>query len=263
MSSVIEVRDLYKYFGNQKEEKLLVLDGISFKVEKNKFVSLLGPSGCGKSTLLNIVCGLEPKDKGELLIQGRQVDASGRVDAKVGYVFQTPRLLDWMTVEKNIEFALTATEIPNENWKDTIAKYVDLVGLKGFEKKYPLQLSGGMQQRVSIARALAIQPEIVLMDEPFSHLDEITARAMRKELLNIWSENMVTVLFVTHDMSEAVYMSDEIHLMTPKPSRIFKHTEIPLDRPREYDDENLFRIEKELLKEFYDKCLECTTGLKT
>jgi len=252
MSAAIEVKELCKSFGKLGEEKLPVLENISFKVERNRFVSLLGPSGCGKSTLLNTICGLEPEDKGEVLINGQPINSSGRNPSRIGYVFQTPRLLDWLVIEKNIEFALTGTDIPKEKWKDAISKYIEIVGLRGFEKKYPLQLSGGMQQRASIARALAIEPEIILMDEPFSHLDEITARAMRKELLDIWDQNKMTVLFVTHDMSEAVFLSDQVHLMTRKPAHIFMSEEIPVPRPRDYNDDQLFKIEKDLLKRFYE-----------
>lgn len=227
-----------------------VLDSINLGVAVGKFVSIVGPSGCGKSTLLNIIAGIEPYSSGSVSVSpghGPQ-NSAGRI----GYVFQSPRLLNWMTVKANIQFGLEAHSIARERWDDLVGKYLPMVGLSGQELNYPLNLSGGMQQRVAIARALAIEPDILLMDEPFSHLDEITARKMRLDLAGILERARPAILFVTHDMREAVFLSDEIYMMTTKPARIFKHAHVDIPRPRKLEAPELFELEKELLKEFFD-----------
>nr|NIS60412.1 ATP-binding cassette domain-containing protein [Pseudomonadota bacterium] len=221
-STAITVNKLTKKFpGPGGEDEFTVLDSISLEVERGKFASIVGPSGCGKSTLLNIVVGIESLNSGSVEINPGQVlpNSAGRI----GYVFQSSRLLNWLTVKENIEFALEAHKIPRERWNGLVAKYLEMAGLGGQEPNYPLNLSGGMQQRVAIARALAIEPDILLMDEPFSHLDEITARKMRLDLVDILERAGPTILFVTHDLREAIFLSDEIYMMTTRPARIFKH----------------------------------------
>ena len=170
---------------------------------------------------------------------------------RVGYVFQNARLLNWLTVEDNMTFALQSQEIPKNLWKERVDKYLEMVGLEGQQKNYPLNLSGGMQQRVAIARALAIEPDILLMDEPFSHLDEITARKMRFDLMEILMHAKPTILFVTHDLGEAVFLADHIYMMSTKPAKIFKHIEVDVPRPRKPEDPVIFDLEKKLVKEFF------------
>jgi ABC-type nitrate/sulfonate/bicarbonate transport system ATPase subunit len=166
-------------------------------------------------------------------------------------VFQSPRLLNWLTVKENIEFGLEAHKIARERWDALVTKYLEMVGLGGQEINYPLNLSGGMQQRVAIARALAIEPDILLMDEPFSHLDELTARKMRLDLMDILEKAGPTILFVTHDLREAIFLSNEIYMMTTKPARIFEHVYVDISRPRKPEDPRLFELEKELVRKFF------------
>jgi NitT/TauT family transport system ATP-binding protein len=230
-------------------DQFVVLQNISLTVDAGKFVSMVGPSGCGKSTLLNIVAGIEPYDGGSVTIHPK----SGHIgsEPRIGYVFQTPRLLNWLTIQDNIHFVLEAQKVPRARWRDLVAKHLEMVGLSGQEQNYPLRLSGGMQQRVAIARALAIEPDILLMDEPFSHLDAITARKMRLDLMEILARAKPTILFVTHDLSEAVILSDCIYMMSSNPARIFKRVPIDIPRPRKPEDLAIFDLEKTLLREFF------------
>ena len=230
-------------------EEFVVLHDISLAVDDGKFVSIVGPSGCGKSTLLNVIAGIESYDGGSVTIHPK----AGRAGAepRIGYVFQSPRLLNWLTVEHNIRFVLEAQNVPRQRWQELVAKNLEMVGLAGQERNYPLNLSGGMQQRVAIARALAIEPDILLMDEPFSHLDAITARKMRFDLMEILQRAKPTILFVTHDLSEAVFLSDNIYMMSTKPARIFKRVAIDVPRPRKPEDSTILDLEKTLVREFF------------
>ncbi|HEX7231501.1 MAG TPA: ABC transporter ATP-binding protein [Candidatus Binatia bacterium] len=225
-----------------------VIESLSLQIAHGSFTSIVGPSGCGKSTLLNIIAGIERRDGGRVLILSQDGANSG---ARIGYVFQSPRLLNWLTVEDNIKFALEAQNIERSEWGGRVRKYLEMVGLAGQERNFPLNLSGGMQQRVAIARALAIEPDILLMDEPFSHLDEITARRMRVDLMRILERARPTILFVTHSLREAVFLSEDVYMMSLKPARIFKHLRVEIARPREPEDPRLFDLEKDLVKEFF------------
>ena len=248
--SAITIDKLTKRFpAPGSAEKFTVLHDISLTVEEGQFVSIVGPSGCGKSTLLNVIAGIETCDGGSVTIHPR-ADRSG-AEPRIGYVFQSPRLLNWLTAENNIHFVLEAHKVPRSRWRDLVAKNLEMVGLAGQERNYPLNLSGGMQQRVAIARALAIEPDILLMDEPFSHLDAITARKLRFDLMEILQRAKPTILFVTHDLAEAVFLSDSIYMMSTKPARIFKRVTIDLPRPRKPDNPELFDLEKNLVREFF------------
>jgi NitT/TauT family transport system ATP-binding protein len=245
--AAIRVDKLTKRFRSPgATEDFVVLDAVSISVDEGKFVSIVGPSGCGKSTLLNVVAGIESYDGG-LVTLAQKTAAPPRI----GYVFQSPRLLNWLTVEDNIHFVLEAQNVPRERWRGLVANHLDMVGLAGQEKNYPLNLSGGMQQRVAIARALAIEPDILLMDEPFSHLDAITARKLRFDLAEILARAKPTILFVTHDLAEAVFLSDRIYMMTTKPARIFKQVPVDIARPRKPEDSAIFDLEKTLMREFF------------
>jgi len=228
--------------------KFTVIESLSLEIARGSFASIVGPSGCGKSTLLNIIAGIESRDGGRVQIVSQDGANSA---ARIGYVFQSPRLLNWLTVENNIKFALEAQNIERSEWGGRVRKYLDMVGLAGQERNFPLNLSGGMQQRVAIARALAIEPDILLMDEPFSHLDEITARRMRVDLTRVLECARPTILFVTHSLREAVFLSEDVYMMSVKPARIFKHLRVEIARPREPEDPRLFDLEKDLVKEFF------------
>ena len=240
----VQISNLHKTFYRKSGEPLQVLENLFIEALDREFICLLGPSGCGKSTSLHILAGLVEPDSGEITIDG----SANYRDASYGYVFQRPRLLNWKTVADNILFALQSYGIPRDQHRARIDRYLSMVGLSAFADEYPLTLSGGMQQRVAIARALAIEPDILLMDEPFSGLDELTARSMRIELLKLWNQDRKTVLFVTHNALEAVFLADRIYLLTPRPARVFKMVEVSVPRPRDIEDERLLRLHKEIIK---------------
>lgn len=247
----IEIHNLRKtYPARGKQSPLLAVDGADFVVNDEEFVCILGPSGCGKSTILNILGGLDPSFSGDIQIEGTPLASGQRHGRRVGYVFQEPRLLPWLTVEKNIEFAMDSAGMPRNTWAATTRRVLATVGLAGFEGVHPHQLSGGMQQRAAIARAFAVEPEILLMDEPFSALDEITARGLRKSLLRIWRENRKTVIFVTHNCFEATFLADRILLMSKRPGRVYNEIKIEVPRPRDYDDPRLFELSSSIVKTF-------------
>ena len=228
---MLSVRDIRRSFvkldGSGGE--LTVLDGVSFDVANNEFVSILGPSGCGKTTLIRIIAGLIRADSGAVLVDGRPVTAPG---SERCMVFQNFGLLPWRNVQSNVEFGLEVSELTRSERTEVAAKYIDLVGLKGFEHYYPHQISGGMQQRVGIARALARDPQILLMDEPFGAIDAQTREQMQEELLRIWNTTDKTVLFVTHSIDEAIFLSDRIVMLQPHPGRVRCIVEVDLPRPR-------------------------------
>ncbi len=217
------------------------LDGLDIEVSGQSFVSMVGPSGCGKSTFLNIVSGVESPTEGRVIVAN---DEGG--PATIGYVFQDPRLLPWRTVVDNLLYAMGDT---SDETRAHVQRYIDLVGLTGFENSYPAHLSGGMQQRVGIARAFAVEPDLLLMDEPFSHLDAITARTLRNELQRIWEKTRKTVLFVTHDVLEAVQLSSRI-VIVEYGGRKFAETNIDLPYPRLQTDSAVATLQAEILGVF-------------
>ena len=210
----------------------VALGGVDFTVGENEFVALVGTSGCGKSTLLSIAAGLESHDEGRITIDGEEIVSPG-LDR--GVVFQSYTLLPWLTSLQNIEFALKAAGKSTREAREIAQSHIELVGLQGFEKAYPAELSGGMKQRVAIARALSYRPNMLLMDEPFGALDALTRHHMQELLTGIWEKHRLTVLFITHDVEEAVYLSDRVAVMTNRPGRIKTVVPIDLPRPRHYD----------------------------
>jgi NitT/TauT family transport system ATP-binding protein len=215
-----------------KNGSVEALRTVSLSISERQFISLIGPSGCGKSTLLRIVGGLLPPTSGQLDVRGRSPRDAQR-DKSIGFVFQQPALLPWRTVKDNIELPLTLNRGAGAGRLCSTEEILALVGLAAFEKAHPWELSGGMQQRVAIARALIFNPTLLLMDEPFGALDEITREAMRYELLRIWSQAKKTVLFVTHSIPEAIVLSDLVVVMSPRPGRIQEIIDIDLPRPRD------------------------------
>jgi len=209
------------------------IDKVSLTVREGQFITIVGPSGCGKSTLLQILAGLVAPSDGEVQIDGERLN--GPRPDKIGMVFQEPLLLPWKTAAENVEFPLLLRHVAANQRRERSLTLLDLVGLAGSVDKYPHQLSGGMKQRVAIARGLVQNPRIVLMDEPFAALDEQTRSRMWGELLRIWERTHATILFVTHGLLEAIYLADTVLVMGTNPGRIIAHIDVPLPRPRTYD----------------------------
>lgn len=222
---LIKLTNIVKSFG-EGGKTLRVLDGISLDIGE-EFVTILGPSGCGKSTLLRIIAGVEKADEGQTKTSDNTV---------YGFVFQSPTLLPWLTVVDNVALPLLARGVDKRVAREKALQYLSLVGLHEFKDFYPYELSGGMKQRVNIARALVIKPTVLLMDEPFSQLDPLTAEALRAEILDLWLSGVTTVrsiVMVTHSVEEAVLMSDRIVILTPRPAKVAKIVEVRLPRPRD------------------------------
>lgn len=232
MQPKLEIRGVTKTFrGVKKKPDVLALDTVNLQIAKNEFITVLGPSGCGKSTLLRIIAGLEEQSTGTVLLDGEEVDGPS---ADRGMVFQAYSLFPWLNVEENIQFGLKNKKIGARERKEIAAQYIELVGLKGFEKHYAKQLSGGMQQRVAIARALANDPEVLLLDEPFGALDNQTRTLMQELLLEIWEKTNKTIVFITHDVEESIYLANRVLVMTSRPGRIKADIPIELEHPRSY-----------------------------
>lgn len=243
---IIEVTNVNKSFQNGKQT-LNVLDRVSFHVEKGEIVTLLGKSGCGKSTLLNMVGGFEKADEGSVILDG---EAIIRPTKKCVMLFQQINLLPWRSVMKNVELGLMGEKISREEKSERVMEALKLVGLEGHLHQFPHQLSGGMQQRVAIARALAIAPDVILMDEPFAALDTFNRYHLQDELLRIQEKKKTTILLVTHDIDEAVYLSDRILIMESHPGRIFKDIPIKLVKPRDRTHGDFHYYRKKILEEF-------------
>lgn len=230
MNAKLEAQNVtVEYHIARTGEQFLALDDISLEVGDGEFVALLGPSGCGKTTFLNAIDGLTHITRGCIRIDGRQVDRPGRDRAMV---FQSAALLPWRTVLGNVLYGLELQGLNGRTCRERAREYIALVGLKGFEDRFPSELSGGMQQRVNIARALVTQPDILLLDEPFANLDAQTREFMQAELLRIWSTTRKTALFVTHNITEAIYLSDRVVVFTARPGRIKAIVKVELPRPR-------------------------------
>jgi NitT/TauT family transport system ATP-binding protein len=243
------VRNVRKEFG-EGAERYLALDGIDLEVSAGELVCLLGPSGCGKSTLLNILAGFERATEGSVDFEGAPVRGAGR-DRVMFFQDAGAALLPWLSVEENVRFALRVRSVPKAEWPAIIDKYLVMVGLEEHRRKFPAQLSGGMRQRLQIARALAVEPKVLLMDEPFGALDALTRRRMHGFLLDIWQRTRTTIVFVTHDIAEAVTLADRICIMSLGPgSHITEVIEVKLPRPRDIADPaaaTIFRKVEELL----------------
>ena len=228
---VLEIRNITKTFQTEKS-KIPVLDNVTFSVDKDEFVCLVGPSGCGKSTLLRIISGLEKPDSGEILFHGQPHNSP---NPKITMIFQLFGLLPWKTAEENVEVPLEVLGVKEISRKEIAISHLRMVGLEAFQNTYPHDLSGGMKQRVGIARALALQPEVLLMDEPFSSLDELTAKTLRNLVLEIWHDPSLptnTFIMVSHNVEEAVYMADRVIVMSPRPGRVVGEVRVDLPRPR-------------------------------
>ncbi|MCW5769195.1 MAG: ABC transporter ATP-binding protein [Phycisphaeraceae bacterium] len=238
VDAVVRVRDVWMTFaGKSRGSDVHVLEGVHADVRAGEFVCIVGPSGCGKSTLLNIVAGFIPPTSGQVMVEGKRVS---RPDARRIFVFQENGVFPWLTVTQNVGFGLQRRE-PAERHR-IVQHYIDMVGLTGFERAFPRELSGGMRQRVEIARALASQPSIIYMDEPFGALDYLTRLKMRADLIRIWQEERKTILFVTHDIEEAVQLADRVLVMTRRPATIKEEVRVDLPRPRDIDSPDYLRV---------------------
>ena len=248
-SSIIDISNLCLTFETQTEP-VHALSDINMKVNSGDFVSLIGPSGCGKTTLLRVIADLEKPTSGTINVEGKSPNQA-RLDRAYGYVFQTPALLPWRNIESNIHLPLEMSGYSKSEQKKLSQKYLSLVSLTGFEKKYPWQLSGGMQQRVSIARALSFSPDMLLMDEPFGALDEITRDRLNEELLRLWEQTQKTVVFVTHSIPEAVFLSSKIVVMSARPGKIIDviDTNFPKDRNLDIRESKEFLKVSQLVRE--------------
>ena len=229
---LVEIQGLSKSFHKTVKDRTIevkALADVSLSIHENEFLSIIGPSGCGKTTLLKMIDGLIPYDGGRILINGKQITAPGPDRA---VVFQSFALLPWRTVLANVEFSLELRQLSKEERTQTAHDYLNRVGLADFENHYPHELSGGMQQRAGLARALAVNPSILLMDEPFGAVDAQTRQLLQEELLALWQRERKTVIFITHSMDEAVYLSDRVVVMTPRPGKVAEVLDVPLPRPR-------------------------------
>lgn len=242
MTYVIECRSAAKSFDNQNET-VRVVSPLSLTVKENEFVVLLGPGQCGKTTIINMIAGLEPVTSGEVWVNGEKVEKPG---PERGVVFQSTNLFPWLTTMGNVEYGLRMAGVPKETRRKQAQYYIDLVGLDGFEKSFPIQLSGGMQQRVGIARAYCIEPKVMIMDEPFGALDAQTRYQMQEELERIWQKERRTVVFVTNNIEEAIYLADRIIVLTNCPASVKKEYVIDLPRPRNYVSEGFLKLRKEI-----------------
>jgi NitT/TauT family transport system ATP-binding protein len=249
-SAYIQLNNVTKKFNPAGQAPLTVIEGLSLDIEKGSLVSVLGPSGCGKSTLLNLMNGLDDVSAGSIIVNGYRVGTKQRSKVQIGIAFQTPRLLNWRTVRENVVLPLAVNGISRKEAGSRADRYLELVGLSEFADYYPLRLSGGMQQRVSLARGLALEPDLLLADEPFSALDEITANRLRGEFLNLWRVTGRTILFVTHNIREAVFLSSRLVVVTARPCHVHLDLPIAVDHPRDASDGRLFEIEKYVSDQF-------------
>ena len=239
----VDVANVSKVHLSMKGEPLLALLDVDFQVEKNEFFSIVGPSGCGKTTLLNLLAGFEQPTRGELKVGGEIITAPGWERA---VVFLEYALFPWYTVVQNVRYGLQRKRVPEPEQRRLVDHYIGLVGLRGFESRYPGELSGGMRQRVSIARALAVNPSILLMDEPFGALDIQTREYMQDELLKIWQQEPKTVIFVTHSIDEAIKLSDRVAIMAPRPGRVEEIKHVEFARPRDPTNPAVVRLAAEV-----------------
>ncbi len=244
MSGELHLEHLTKEFVTTTGETIVALEDINLVVQEKEFICILGPSGCGKTTLLRIIGGLDHATNGKALLNGVAIQGP---DPKTSMIFQEYSLYPWRNVMENIMLGLEIRGVPRERRLAAAHEYLVMVGLEGFERTYPYELSGGMRQRVAVARALAVEPEILLMDEPFGALDAQTRNRMQMELLHIWEMTRKTVIFVTHSVDEAVFLADRIVVLTRRPGRIKEIVAVPQERPRERTAQEFISIRRHVL----------------
>ena len=246
------IRDLNQSFPRDDGSRLVVLDNLSFEVQDKEFVCILGSSGCGKTTLLRLIAGLDEAQAGSIILDGEEIRGP---NPKVGMVFQEYSLFPWRTVIDNIAFGLEMKGMGKEERYRIAEKYLDLVNLSQFRTSYPSELSGGMRQRVAVTRALALDPVLLLMDEPFGALDAQTRNMLQKELLEIWEKTKKTIIFITHSVDEAVFLADRIIVLTPRPGRICQIFPIELKRPRDRTSVEFAQVRRQVLDLIGQHCV--------
>jgi len=239
----LELKNVYKKFDNSEK---IILEDINLKIDKCEFICVLGPSGCGKSTLLNLIAGLENVTSGEILLNGKIISSP---DSQRVMMFQEPALYPWLNVADNVKFGLKIAKINKDEQDFRVNKYLKMVNLSDYEHYNIHQLSGGMKQRVALARTLCMDSEIMLMDEPFSALDKQTKNILCTELENIWIETKKTIIYVTHSVEEALFFSDRIVMLSSNPGKIIKIFDVGFERPRHIDDSAFIHLRSEILKE--------------
>ena len=244
MVGTIKFENVKKTFISMDGEEVNALSGVDLEIEQGDFVCLIGPSGCGKSTMLRLLAGLDKPTEGTIYLDEKKVT---KPDCDRGLVFQDPNLFPWLTIYDNIAFGLKVRKLFRSR-KDDVKEYMELVGLKGFERSYPHQLSGGMCQRASLARALIGHPSALLLDEPLGALDAFTRMNMQDELLRIKKEKNMTMIMVTHDVDEAVYLADKVVVMTPRPAKIEQVLDVKLSQPRDRNNPEFIRLRSEILR---------------
>jgi NitT/TauT family transport system ATP-binding protein len=258
----VEISHISREFIKEDGDRVVALSDINLSIADDEFVSFVGPSGCGKTTLLRIIAGLDKASSGEVRVDGSLIIGP---DQKVGMVFQEYSLFPWRSVLSNVAFGLQMRGIPKEERQEIARKYISLVGLSQFEQSFPYELSGGMRQRVAIARALATDPDLLLMDEPFGALDAQTRNHMQCELLDIWETKKKTILFVTHSCDEAVFLSDRVVVLSPRPGVIREIINIPISRPRDRTNKEFIDLRRCLLEmideeEREEERIKCKSG---
>lgn len=257
---MLQINGVYKTF-ECDDSMVNALQDINMHVEPNEFAVIVGPSGCGKTTLLNIAAGLEQATRGNITVNGEIITGPG---PDRGMVFQSYTLFPWLTVENNVAFGPRQRGLSEKDIRDKVDRYLGVTGLSKFRKMYPKALSGGMKQRVAIARALANDPEVLLMDEPFGALDAQTRVVMQELLLQVWEEDHKTVLFITHDIDEAVFLADTIYIMTRQPGTIKKEIRVPLKRPRDHSfllKPEFIELKKEIIELIWEESKQAATDI--
>ncbi|MCR1899938.1 ABC transporter ATP-binding protein [Irregularibacter muris] len=249
-NTCLKIENLSKEFVSGSGRKVQALENVNIEIEENDFVCIVGPSGCGKSTLLRIIAGLEHSTTGKAFYYGKEIKKPTR---DIGMIFQQYSLLPWKTVEENIILGLEFRREPKTIKKKIATKYLEMIGMSDFHNAYPFELSGGMQQRVAIARGLANDPIVLLMDEPFGALDAHTRILMQRELLYIWEKNRKTILFITHSVDEAIYLADKIIVMSHRPGKVKEIINIDKPRPRDRAEEYYGRLSNEILNMLEEK----------
>ena len=246
MKSSISIRHVRRIYKDSDGNMVEALKNVSLDIKPGEFISIIGPSGCGKTTLLRLIAGLDKPQEGKLYIDDTPITGA---DPSRGYVFQQGSLFPWLSVRNNIAYGLKARRLYHKK-KDNISNYIDLVGLKGFEKSFPHQISGGMAQRVAIARALINEPKALLLDEPMGALDSFTRADLQDKILQLWKRDGTTMVLVTHDIDEAIYLSDRIVIMTPRPGKISKIIDVDLPRPRQRGSVAFLEMRRQILEFF-------------